>query len=140
MVSGLVLVTRTPKPEHADWTAPLSSRLVDWHSPFDSEFYTKYVRTVHAKVFVEATELGDVLATASLPYTQGVETPLETSLTTDDGITQSAVFTFFAELLGEAPSAPDPAPPGNAWTSSGAAPYWGAAPEGACWWVVHKER
>jgi hypothetical protein len=48
---------------------------------------------------VEATELGDVLATASLPHTQGVEIPTEDSLATDDGISQSVVFPFFMELL-----------------------------------------
>jgi hypothetical protein len=90
------------------------------------------VRTVAAAVVVEASELGDVLATAALPHTQGVEVPTEASLTTDDGISQSTCFTFYMELLATAPPAPDPAPAGSAWTSAGAKPYWGSAPEGSC--------
>ena len=42
-------------------------------------YFVKRVLRVASKVFVEATELGDVLATGGLPFAQGVETPLETS-------------------------------------------------------------
>ena len=85
-----------------------------------------------AAVVVEATELGDVLATAALPHNQGVEVPTEGSLVTDDGISQSICFTFYMEMLAKAAPTPDPAPAGNAWTSSGAKPFWGSAPEGSC--------
>ena len=62
---------------------------------------------------------------------QGVEVPTEGSNTTDDTITQSAVFTFFMELLPH-PAPPDPAPRGNSGESNGAEPFWGAPPDGAC--------
>ena len=88
---------------------------------------------MHASVVVEATELGDVLGTASLPHTQGVEIPTEDATTTDSSISQSAVFPFFAELLADPlDNASSSVPPGNSWTSAGAVPYWGAAPEGSC--------
>lgn len=64
-------------------------------------------------MIVEATELGDVLYTASLTHTQGVELPFEASLTTDDGLSQSACFTFYMELLKAPSSTPDPAPMGG---------------------------
>jgi hypothetical protein len=131
-VLGLELITRTPRSTKTEWAALLSESIKDWYSPMNSVNFTKQVRTVNAEVVVEASELGDVLATARLPYTQGVEIPTESSLATDDGVSQSAVFTFFMELLPNASAVPDPAPVGNSWVSSGAAEYWGAAPEGAC--------
>ena len=69
---------------------------------------------------IEATELGDVIYTAGLPHTQGVELPTEASLHTDDGITQSACFTFYMELLAAPPAEPDPAPLG----APGPLPFW----------------
>jgi hypothetical protein len=110
-------------------TAPSGGR----YSPSPSKRFAKEARTVQALVVVEATELGDVLATASLPHTQGVEIPTENSLVTDDGISQSVVFPFFMELLaGPTPPAHAVVPDGNSWTSSGAKPYWGTPPGGSC--------
>jgi hypothetical protein len=131
-VSGLVLVARsavaTAGPE---WAARLSDDLPDWYSPAPSTRFSKTVGTVNATVVVEATELGDVLATAGLPFVQGVEIPLESSLTSDDGLTQSMSFAFFAEVLAAA-TTPDPAPPGSAGMGSGAPPFWGAPPGQSC--------
>jgi hypothetical protein len=131
-VAALTLVTRAARRGADEWGARLSASLADWYSPASSATFRKRVRTVAATVVVEASELGDVLATAALPHTQGVEIPTEASLTTDDGISQSTCFTFYMELLATAPSEPDPAPKGSAWASAGAEPYWGAAPEGSC--------
>ena len=39
-------------------------------------------------VYIEATELGDVIATAGLPWLQGVETPFENSSAVDSGCGQ----------------------------------------------------
>lgn len=132
-VMALTLVTRTPtNTASGGWNMRLSEALTDWYDPEPSKHFTKHARNVTALIVVEATELGDVLATARLPHTQGVEIPTEESITTDDGISQAACFTFYMELLPKAPSHPDPAPLGNAWTSAGAHPYWGAPPEGSC--------
>ena len=95
---------------------------------------------VGAAVVVEATELGDVLAVGGLPHTQGVELPTELSTATDDGISQSICFTFYMQILAEAAAAPDPAPRGNSWVSSGAKPFWGAAPEVSCCCSGHNAR
>ena len=132
-VVALVLVTRRPKDPMNEWAPRLSEVVRDWYSTGASVVYDKVVQTVHAKVVVEATELGDVLGTASLPHTQGVEQPTEASLSTDDGISQSVCFPFFVEAL---PSNHTPSngsvPRGSAWVSAGAEPYWGAAPDGSC--------
>jgi hypothetical protein len=76
----------------------LSDTLQDWYSPIDSALFKKLVRNVSAAVVVEATELGDVLATAQLPHVLGVEVPTEATFTTDDRITQSMSFPFFMQL------------------------------------------
>eukprot|EP01043_Picozoa_sp_COSAG02_P023948 COSAG02_NODE_1294_length_13401_cov_32.784393_12_plen_1223_part_01 len=131
-VTALRLVTRTPLSRDHEWDGRLSDTLADWYSPDPSQQFAKRVRTINAAVIVEASELGDVLATAGLPHTQGVEVPTESSLSTDDSISQSICFTFYMEMLNKAPLTADPAPPGNAWTSSGAKPYWGSAPEVSC--------
>ena len=129
-VTALKLVTRSWKGDpQLEW-GRLSEHLGDWYSPAESANFSKVLRTVAAAVVVEATELGDVLLSASLPHTQGVEVPLESSLTSDDGLTQSTVFTFFMQLNNAAAAATVPA--GDAWVRSGAKPYWGALPEGAC--------
>jgi hypothetical protein len=121
-VQGLELVSRTFKGEPAhEWESLLSEVLPDWYSEADSALFTKHPMTVNASVVVEASELGDVLYTARLPHTQGAELPTEASLEgADDGLTQSACFTFFMQLLAAAPSQPDPAPAGAA----GPLPFW----------------
>ena len=120
-VLGLELVARTFKGDPgAEWAARLSDSMADWYSPADSAAFSKQVMIVNATVVVEASELGDVLFTADLPHTQGVELPTESSLSTDDGLTQSACFTFFMELLDAPPPQPDPAPAG----ASGPQPFW----------------
>ena len=49
-----------------------------------------------------------------------MELPTEDSLRTDDGITQSACFTFYMELLAAPPAEADPAPLG----APGPLPFW----------------
>lgn len=136
-VLGLELVSRAPinnggaEDGQDEWGARLSDSLPDWYSPLPSARFTKASGVVAADVVVEATELGDVLVTAGLPFTQGVEIPAERSLTTDDGLTQSVSFAFFAQLL-PAPSPPDPAPQGGDGVDSWAPPFWGAPPGKSC--------
>merc|ERR1712159_754667 len=54
--------------------------------------------SISAPVFVEASELGDLLATAGVETRLGVETPDEGSNSTDSACLQSATFPFFMSL------------------------------------------
>ena len=75
-VASLELVTRSyvgGASGDAEWDHRLSESITDWYSPAESSLFSKAVRNVSAAVIVEATELGDVLATANLPHTLGVE-------------------------------------------------------------------
>lgn len=120
-ITGLQLVSRRFKGDAArEWESRVSDGIADWYSTDESTTFTKSAFTLSADVIIEASELGDVIYTAELPHTQGVELPTEASLQTDDGLTQSACFTFFMELLAEPPAKPDGAPPGAA----GPMPFW----------------
>ena len=66
-ITSLQVVSRTPTASQNEWTVPLSKDLADWYSPSPSPRFSKVVSKVSASVFIEATELGDVLATASMP-------------------------------------------------------------------------
>ena len=89
-VASITVVQRSPRDNYteydqrfsdvfADWSVltlcgqPLSSHLPCRYSPDDSPYFTKQLHTISGKVFVEATEFGDLLVTAQLPYAQGVE-------------------------------------------------------------------
>ena len=80
-ITALTVVQRTPRPSTVEWSQRLSVELPDWYSPTDSAAFTKQSLTLSAKVFIEGTELGDVLATSGLPFAQGIEVPKETSTT-----------------------------------------------------------
>lgn len=70
-VMGLDLVTRTPTATApAEWLARLSDSMPDWYSPDPSANFTKVAQTWPASVVVDATELGDVLVTGNMPWTQ----------------------------------------------------------------------
>ena len=100
----------------AEWSAPLSQVLGDWYNPVPSDRYDKRVLNLTARVYIEATELGDVLMAGGLPASQGVEAPLETdwnAATVLDTCGQAATTTFFAQLLPKRPKVPDPAPAGG---------------------------
>ena len=59
-------------------------------------------------IVVDATEYGDVLALAQLPFTQGVEVPYETSLTTDSTCGQEPVLPFYIRALSNDTALPVP--------------------------------
>ena len=97
-LTSLTVVTRTPVSIEHEWDVLLSADISDWYNPRDSARFRKQVSTVMAHVFIEATELGDVLATAGVKTRLGVEVPTEGSGTTDNACTQGTTFTFFTSL------------------------------------------
>ena len=110
-------IQRTPRPSSQEWSVRLSEELSDWYNPVDSDAFTKELLVLRGRVFIEATELGDVLATSGLPWLQGIETPFENSSTVDTHCGQAATLTFYATLLASPAPAPSPShpalPPGN---------------------------
>lgn len=64
-----------------------SAEVDDWYSITPSEHYNKQVIEITAKVFIEATEFGDVLAllttVVEINVTTGVEQPDEFSPNAD---------------------------------------------------------
>eukprot|EP00040_Diaphanoeca_grandis_P005538 m.33269 g.33269 ORF g.33269 m.33269 type:complete len:680 (-) comp16786_c0_seq1:136-2175(-) len=102
----------------AEWSQRLSEELHDWYDPADSAAFTKQQLQFTAKVFIEATELGDVLATSGLRFAQGLEMPLENS-TVYENCGQAQTLTFYMELLPEAPVPPKVVPAG----ASGSIPF-----------------
>jgi hypothetical protein len=78
-VLSLTAVQRTPKPGAPEWSQRLSAELFDWYSPQQSTAFNKATIKLTGLVFIEATELGDVLATSGLRFLQGIEAPQENS-------------------------------------------------------------
>jgi hypothetical protein len=122
-VLSLTAVQRQPRAGVAEWSARLSDELPDWYSTHDSAAFTKRNLTLTAAVFIDGTELGDVLATSGLPFLQGIEQPHENSTTVDSHCGQAATLTFYAELLDRTPpTPPQPLPEGNSagapWTKN----------------------
>ena len=114
-ITSLTAVQRTPVAGAGaplEWSQRLSDELPDWYSASDSHAFTKETLTLGdvRSIYIEATELGDVLSTAGLPWLQGVETPLENSSAVDAGCGQAATLTFYATLLPEGQPAPPPSP------------------------------
>ncbi len=95
--------------------ACLLRSIANRYSPVDSDNFTKTVVELRgAAVYIEATELGDVLATSGLPWLQGAETPFENSSALEVLCGQAQTITFYATLLdgpAPAPSAAHPALP-----------------------------
>jgi hypothetical protein len=115
-MTALTAVRRTIRPNASEWQQRLSVELPDWYSTDDSQYFTKEVLEIRAKVFIEATELADVLATSGLAFAQGIEVPAENSTTYED-CGQAQTLTFYMELLREGaqrlPPKEPPPPPGS---------------------------
>jgi hypothetical protein len=118
-ISSLTAVQRFPRAGTPEWSQRLSEELPDWYNPADSPSFTKHVLQFNSKVFIEATELGDVLATSGLDFVQGLEYPLENSTDYNSVCGQAQTLTFYMEMLEHPPLVPDPAPAGSAETSKG---------------------
>eukprot|EP01047_Picozoa_sp_COSAG01_P030857 COSAG01_NODE_2165_length_8256_cov_22.675003_7_plen_412_part_00 len=119
-VLSVEVVQRAPKDGVDEWSRRLSVELPDWYSAEESPAYSKRLLNISAAVFVEATELGDVLASAapSLPFLQGIEAPQENSSDTSQFLThcgQAQTLTFYAQrFAAAAPEPPQPLPSGGA--------------------------
>jgi len=114
-ISALTAVQRTPVDPSLEWTARLSEELPDWYSPANSTAFSKHTIRFEAPVFIEATELADVLVTGNFSWTQGAETPRENSTSSSDGrCGQAWTLTFYMELLAAPPAEPHVVPPGSA--------------------------
>ena len=73
----------------AGWSQLLSESIQDWYAPAPSAAFEKTVLVLSGKVFIDATEFGDVLVTGAatklrLPVVQGVEETAEASSRMDD--------------------------------------------------------
>ncbi len=142
-MTALTAIQRHPRPGISGYSQTFSQSLKDWYSPKDSEYFTKEIlyiscpeSTANASsssqmsqdfpkskapvsstnafcVFVDATELGDVLVLSDAAWTQGVETPTEDSRQTDSSCGQASVFPFYLSYTNEAvpPPAVPPGPP-----------------------------
>ena len=108
-LTELTAVQRTPTPDAAEWSQRLSDELPDWYSPASSPSFSKQLMTIRAKVFIEGTELGDVLATSGSKLAQGIEFPFENS-TAFEHCGQSQALTFYMELLAKGTAPPPPSP------------------------------
>ena len=104
-VTSLRLVQRSPRVGTVEWSNRLSDELPDWYTAVPSPAFNKKTITLTAAVYIEGTELADVLATAGLPFAQGVEVPDETSMSCEN-CGQAQTITFYMELL----AAPVPTP------------------------------
>jgi hypothetical protein len=123
-VASLSCVQRSARDPAKEWSQPLSAELRDWYSTADSPMFTKTALELRSRVFIEATELADVLLSARppLPWAQGVETPYENSTTTDSTCGQAATLTFYMELRPPVLVPPGPlldaaAPRNDSWPS-----------------------
>ena len=67
--------------------------------------FTKNVYTISAKIFIEATELGDILVTSGAPYAQGMEVPFEDNFTLAN-CGQATTLTYYMTLLAEVRTGP----------------------------------
>lgn len=125
-ITSVTAVRRTPASGTTGWEALLSAQLQDWYSSTPSALFpTKETITFNVSangVVIEATEFGDVLASASaadgsadqLLFAQGIEAPYEnsTSLITTCG--QAATIPFFMSYGYDVAPSPDPIPQGGA--------------------------
>eukprot|EP00731_Ephydatia_muelleri_P014007 Em0007g1317a len=94
-ITSLTAITRSPKPGVDPWNQTLSDAVSEWYSPDDSSFFSKVTTQLQASVFVDATELGDLLAVSGASFAQGWETPDEFSTETTDTCGQAMTYTVF---------------------------------------------
>lgn len=117
-IVGVTGVQRAPRAGVDEWDTPTSEQLIDWYSSDDSARFTKqvldFVLPAAGGAVVEATEFGDVLATATgLSFAQGIEIPSEDSQDFLSTCGQGTTIPFYATWLHAPAPSPDPWPPGS---------------------------
>lgn len=114
-ITSILGVKRTPKAAD-EWDMLTSAQLTDWYSWDDSPRFAKELvnfSLAPSGVVVDATEFGDVLATAGLPLAQGIEVPAEDSKTYLSTCGQGTTIPFYATYGETLAPSPDPWPPGD---------------------------
>ncbi len=99
-VTAIAAIQRTPRDGVDGYDRLPSAELVDWYSPDDSPRFTKRTLRFTAKVFIDATEWGELLALTDAPYLQGAE-PSEDVITANDRLGQAVVYGFVQRFHAE---------------------------------------
>ncbi len=115
-IVSLTAIRRTPKSGsgYDDVNYPLSADIADWYASADSARFNKQLITfsssrVGGAIFIDATELGDVLAVSKSAYTIGVEN-IEGDLAGDESCGQAIVYPFFMKYKATSGGVPDNSP------------------------------
>ncbi len=111
-IARITAIRRTPRPGVAwqGYDRPLSEDLADWYSPISTGRFAKETLSFDGDrtVFIDATEWGEVLALAGLPYLQGVEDE-DGGRTGNDRCGQATVIDIVERIQKEpTPEAPGP--------------------------------
>jgi len=118
-ITSIEAIQRTPVAGTTGYDNLLSHDLSDWYSPTDSQFFSKKTLKFNSlDIVIEATEFGDVLGTAGLSHSLGIEVPTEESDETNSSCGQSTVLPFYMGYSPK-PVENDPVPAG----SDGGQPY-----------------
>eukprot|EP01084_Bolivina_argentea_P175721 304234_1 len=112
-ITSVNAIQRKPINSSNEWTYLFSKQFQDWYSPNDSKLFTKTEYKFNGKIFIEASEFGDIILTSNINVSQGVETPIENSTTCNEECGQALTFTFFVKLLSYIPNNYPIIPPGN---------------------------
>lgn len=112
-IESVIAIQRKPMDQSKEWSYLFSQQLEDWYSPNNSTLFTKTQFKFNGKIFIEASEFGDILMTSGMNVSQGVETPNENSTTCNDQCGQALTFTFFVKLLSSIPDNPPIIPIGD---------------------------
>jgi FAD dependent oxidoreductase len=118
-ITSLVAIRRSPTPAAGTgYEKPLSADILDWYSATNSPRFNKSTLTFTSTraagaIFIDATELGDVLAVSSSAYTIGSEN-VEGDLEAAEACGQAIVYPFFMKYKATSGAAVENAPAG--WT------------------------
>jgi hypothetical protein len=98
----------------------LSKDLADWYSEKDSARFAKEVSVVHGKIFVEATEWGELMVLSGAPYLQGIAERFDGDISGtggDDRCGQSVTYGFSEKIHAQDTEDPPNPYPDSRWTS-----------------------
>ena len=83
----------------------MSQQINDWYNTEDSQYFIKKQYNISGKIFIEGSELGDLMVNSGVEFIQGIESPYETSVDSVDQCGQSITFTFFMKIFNESHNA-----------------------------------